>query len=42
MQLDHEKDKFQGAYLHTDGTIWALPESCEHILRIDPPEATDA
>lgn len=28
--------KFQGGALGPDGTIWGLPESCEHILRIRP------
>ncbi|XRB04421.1 hypothetical protein NFJ02_20g43720 [Pycnococcus provasolii] len=28
--------KFQGAYYAPDGTIWGLPESARHILRIRP------
>ena len=36
--------KFQGAYYSPDGTIWGLPESARHILRIRPvarPSASD-
>ena len=33
--LPDTKKKFQGGAAAPDGTIWGLPESCEHILRID-------
>ena len=34
--LPVEFKKFQGAYGAADGSIWALPESARHILRIRP------
>ena len=36
-ELGDTKHKFQGAYASSDGTIWGLPENCEHVLRILPP-----
>jgi len=36
-QLPPQAKKFQGAATARDGTIWSLPESCQHVLRIRPP-----
>jgi hypothetical protein len=35
--LPPQAKKFQGAATARDGTIWSLPESCQHVLRIRPP-----
>ena len=35
-ELGDARHKFQGCATGPDGTIWALPESCPHIMRITP------
>lgn len=35
-KLPSAHKKFQGAYGANDGTIWGLPESARHVLRIRP------
>ena len=40
-ELGGLEKKFQGAYTHSDGTVWALPRSCDRILRLVPPETDD-
>ncbi|KAL3929300.1 MAG: hypothetical protein SGPRY_002017 [Prymnesium sp.] len=41
-ELGETSNKFQGAYQAVDGTIWALPENCAHVMRILPPAEDDS